>query len=94
VEDLVELLLSEILRAHVGVETRFFDEEIGPRGADAVDVTEGIRDFLFRGNIYTEETWHVGFLVERRVMRVEGKGRLRSGSQRGAASALLTGEAA
>ena len=59
VEDLVQLFLSEVLRPHVGIQSSLFDEEIGPRGTDAVDVTEGVRDFLFRGDFYTEETWHV-----------------------------------
>ena len=61
VEDLVELLFGEVLRPHVGIQSGLFDEEIGPRGTDAVDVTEGVRDFLFRGDFYTEETWHIGF---------------------------------
>ena len=60
VEDLVELLLREVLRPHVGIEAGLFDEEVGPRGTDAVDVTEGVRDFLFRGDFYAEETRHVG----------------------------------
>ena len=60
VENFVQLLLGQILRPHIGAEACFFDEEVGPRGSDAVDVTEGERDFLFRGDFYTEETWHVG----------------------------------
>ncbi len=60
VEDLVELFLSQILGAHVGVEPSLLDDLVGARGADAVDVTEGERDFLLRGDFYTEETWHVG----------------------------------
>ena len=59
VENFIQLLFGEILSAHVGVEPRFFDESIRPRGADAVDVTEGVRDFLFRGDFYTEETRHM-----------------------------------
>ena len=58
-QDFVELLFSEILSAHVGVEPGFLDERIRPRGADAVDITQGERDFLFRGDFYTEETRHM-----------------------------------
>ena len=57
-QNFVELLFREILCPHVGIQAALFDEQIGTRGADAVDVTEGIRDFLFRGDFYTEETWH------------------------------------
>lgn len=59
VKDFVELLFSEILSAHVGVEPRFLYERIRPRRADAVDITQGERDFLFRGDFYTEETRHM-----------------------------------
>ena len=62
-KNLIELFFRKILRPHVGIQTGFFNEQIGTRGTDAVDVTEGKRDFLFRGNFYTEETWH-NFLVE------------------------------
>ena len=58
VEDFVQLLLGEVLRPHVGIQATLLDEQIGTGGTDAVDVTEGIRDFLFRGDFYTEETWH------------------------------------
>jgi len=58
VKDFIELLFREILSPHVGIQAALFDKQIGARGADAVDVTEGIRDFLFRGDFYTEETWH------------------------------------
>ena len=64
VKDFVKLLFSEILSAHVGVEPGFLDERIRPRGADAVDITQGERDFLFRGDFYTEETRHIELLVE------------------------------
>jgi len=59
-EDLVELFFREILSPHVGIQACFFNELVGARGAYAVDITEGVRDFLFRGDFYTEETWHVG----------------------------------
>ena len=39
VKDLVELFLREVLGPHVGIKARFLDEDIGPAGADAVDVT-------------------------------------------------------
>jgi hypothetical protein len=58
VEDFVELLLGKILGAHVSVETGLGDDLVGALRADAVDVTEGVRDFLFRGNFNTKETWH------------------------------------
>ena len=63
VENLVELLLREILRSHIGIEPDFFHELIGTGGPDPVDVTEGIRDFLLRGNIDAEETRHGGWEV-------------------------------
>ena len=59
VKYLVELLFRKILSPHIGTQTSFFNEEVGAGGADAVDVTEGKRDFLFRGDFYTEETWHI-----------------------------------
>ena len=59
VKYLVELLFRKILSPHVGIQTSFFNEQVGARGADAIDITEGKRDFLFRGDFYTEETWHI-----------------------------------
>ena len=64
VKDLVELLFGKVRSAHVGIEPGFLDQEIGAGGPDAVDVTEGVRDFLLRGNIDAEETWHGWWLVE------------------------------
>ena len=58
VQDLVQLLLGQVLRPHVGVQARFLNELIGPRGPDPVDVTQGVRDFLLRGNFNAEETRH------------------------------------
>ena len=58
VEDLVQLLFGQILSTHVRIEARFLHEQVGPGGPDAVDVTEGVRDFLLRGNFDAEETRH------------------------------------
>ena len=57
-ENLVELLFRQVLRPHIRIEASFLDQQIGPRGTDAVDVTEGKRDFLLRRNIDAEETRH------------------------------------
>jgi len=64
VEDLVELLLGEVLRPHVGLEARLLHDLVGARGADAVNIAEGVRDFLFRGDFYTKETRHCGRVME------------------------------
>lgn len=58
-ENLIELLLSEIRSAHVGIKTSSGDDEIGPGGANAIDIPEGVSDLLFGGNFYAEETRHV-----------------------------------
>ena len=58
VKNLVELLFREVLRPHIRVKASFLDEQIGPSGTDAVDVTEGKRDFLLSRNIDAEETRH------------------------------------
>lgn len=82
VENLVELLFGQVLSAHVGIEPRFFDEGIRPRGADAVDVTEGVRDFLFRGDFYTEETRHMWLglkLTEKKMRELKLTVRARNG---------------
>jgi hypothetical protein len=58
------LLFGQILRPQIGAQPRFLNELIGPCGTDAVDITEGVRDFLLRGNFYAEETRHgVGGVV-------------------------------
>jgi len=53
VKDFVELLFREILRPHVGIETAFFHEQVGPRGTDAVDITEEYATFFLRGDFDT-----------------------------------------
>ena len=58
-EDFVQLLLREVLRAHVRVQAGLLDQEVGARGPNAVDITEGVRDFFLRGDFNTEETWHM-----------------------------------
>jgi hypothetical protein len=60
VENLVELLLGQVLSAHVRIKANLGDNLIGAAGADTVNVTEGERDFLLRGDFNTEETWHGG----------------------------------
>lgn len=60
VKDLVELLLGQILSAHIRIKADLSDNLIGTARADAVNITEGERDFLLRGDFYTEETWHGG----------------------------------
>ena len=37
---------------------------IGARGAHAVDIAQGVRDFLLRWDFYTEEAWHFAWLME------------------------------
>src|SRR6478736_8913573 len=61
VENLVQLLLGKIRGAHVGIETGGLDDEIGPRGANTVDIPEGVSDLLFGGKFDAEETRHGGF---------------------------------
>jgi hypothetical protein len=58
VENLVELLLGQVRGAHVGIETGGRDDEVGPRGANAVDIPEGESDLLFGGEFNAEETRH------------------------------------
>jgi hypothetical protein len=58
VENLIELLLRKGFSAGIRMDAGFGDHLISTDRTDAVDVTEGIRDFLLRGNFYTEETWH------------------------------------
>jgi hypothetical protein len=53
-KDLVKLLFGKIRSAHVGIEAGFKHNLVGTLWADSVDVTEGDRDFLFRGNFNTE----------------------------------------
>ena len=48
VEDLVELLFRKVLSAHVGIDADFFNDQVSTLRTDAVDVTEGERDFLLR----------------------------------------------
>jgi hypothetical protein len=57
-EDLVELLFRKILRPHVRVQARFFNKQVSTGRTDAVDITEGIRDFFLRGDVDAEETRH------------------------------------
>lgn len=59
VEDLVELFFRQRVSALVRIDTGFFDDLVRALRADAVNITEGDRDFLFRGDFYTEETWHI-----------------------------------
>ena len=63
VEDLVELLLSEVLGPHGGIEAGLLDDSGRHGRPDAVDVAERVRDLLLRWNFYTEEAWH-GFVWE------------------------------
>jgi hypothetical protein len=58
VENLVELLLGEVRSAHVGVKAGVLDDEAGPRGTDAVDVTKREGDLLLRRDVDTKQTWH------------------------------------
>ena len=59
VKDLVELFFRERIGALIRIDTGFLDDLVRALRANAVNVTEGDRDFLFRGDFYTEETWHI-----------------------------------
>ena len=58
VEDFIELFFAQILGAEVGIDADFFDDNVSALGTDTVNVTEGERDFLLRGDFDAEETWH------------------------------------
>jgi hypothetical protein len=77
VENLVELLLRQRFGALLGRDGGFNKNLVGAGGTNSVNVAEGIRDFLFRGDFNTEETWHgwivVGLLKLMRRAGVAGK---------------------
>lgn len=58
VYDRVELLLIEVIGTHVGVQSNFLHDEIGPLGTNSVDVAERESDFLLRGDVDAKDTRH------------------------------------
>ena len=58
VKNFVQLLFTESFCTGVGINTDFFNDQVGADRTDSVNITEGKRDFLLRGNINTENTWH------------------------------------
>ena len=53
IEDLVQLLLGEVLGAHVGLQASLLDDKVRAGGTDAVNVTERVGYLLLSRDFYT-----------------------------------------
>src|SRR5262249_19688817 len=56
--DLPHVILGEILDARVAVDARLAQDVVGPRAADAENVSESNFDSLVQGQIYASDTCH------------------------------------